>query len=178
VKFSSADMSRSLSVLVSQLPVAECRRRLEAAAEPDAPIVADMRLKSGILASIDDNGFRLRVRRALIHNGISPRLSARFRPEPDSTLIELHFSTSAFWAVWASLVGVFAGVALGTSGTFPTPEWTIRLVGQRHDHLVLWRGPNWLGGREGQAAAKSNRLRNLSPKEHDEALTMLGAARP
>jgi hypothetical protein len=62
--------------------------------------------------------------------------------------------------------------------TFPTPEWTIRLVGRRDDHLVLWLGPNWLGGREGRAAAKNNRIRSLSQKEHDEALKMLGAARP
>jgi hypothetical protein len=62
--------------------------------------------------------------------------------------------------------------------TFPTPEWTIRLVGRRDDHLVLWLGPNWLGGREGQAAAKNNRLRSLSQKEHDEVLKTLGAARP
>jgi hypothetical protein len=62
--------------------------------------------------------------------------------------------------------------------TFPTPEWTIRLVGPSDDHLVLWLGPNWLGGREGHGAAKSNRLRSLSQKEHDEALKMLGAARP
>jgi hypothetical protein len=62
--------------------------------------------------------------------------------------------------------------------TFPTPQWTIRLVGRGHDHLVLWLGPNWLGGREGRAAAKSNRLRSLSQKEHDEALKILGAARP
>jgi hypothetical protein len=61
--------------------------------------------------------------------------------------------------------------------TFPTPEWTIRLVGRRDDQLVLWLGPNWLGGREGQAAAKDNRLRSLSQKEHDEVLNMLGAAR-
>src|SRR5438445_1740360 len=108
-------MRRSLNVLASQLPVAECRRRLEAAAEPDVPIVADMRLKYGILASVDDDGFRLRVRRALIHNGISPRLSARFRPKPGATLIELHFYTSPFWAVWASLAGAFVGVALGIS---------------------------------------------------------------
>jgi len=44
-------------------------------------------------------------------------------------------------------------------GTFPTPEWTIRLVSRRDDHLLLWLGSNWLGGREGQAAAKNNRLR-------------------
>lgn len=108
-------MRRSLNVLVSQLPVAECRRRLEAAAEPDVPIVADMRLKYGILASVDDDGFRLRVRHALIHNGISSGLSARFRPKPGSTLIELHFYTSPFWAVWASLAGAVVGAALGIS---------------------------------------------------------------
>jgi hypothetical protein len=62
--------------------------------------------------------------------------------------------------------------------TFPAPEWTIRLADRRVDHLVLWLGPNWLGGREGQAGAKNNRLRSLSQKEHDEALRMLGAARP
>jgi hypothetical protein len=63
-------------------------------------------------------------------------------------------------------------------GTFPTPEWTIRLAGRRDDHLVLWLGPNWLGGREGKAGARDNRLRTLSQKEHDEALKMLGTARP
>jgi len=62
--------------------------------------------------------------------------------------------------------------------TFPTPEWTIRLVSRGDDHLVLWLGPNWLGGREGHAAAKNNRLRSLSQRDHDEALKLLGAVRP
>ena len=60
-------------------------------------------------------------------------------------------------------------------GTFPTPEWTIRLIGRKDPVLVLWLGPNWLGGREGLAGAQANRLRSLSEKDRAEALRILGA---
>ena len=59
--------------------------------------------------------------------------------------------------------------------TFPTPQLTFHVVGRENLDLVLWLGPNWLGGREASAGARDNRLRSLSEKDHAEALKILGA---
>jgi hypothetical protein len=93
----------------TQLPVGACNRRLEAAAERDVPIIANMRFSYGILARIDDNGFRLRVRHAFIHNGISPRLRARYRPTASATLLELRYRINPLWTIWYLCVAAFAG---------------------------------------------------------------------
>ena len=93
----------------TQLPVGACNRRLEAAAERDVPIIASMRFSYGILARIDDNGFRLRVRRPFIHNGISPRLRVRYRPTASATLLELRYRINPLWTIWYVCVAAFAG---------------------------------------------------------------------
>jgi hypothetical protein len=64
------------------------------------------------------------------------------------------------------------------TGTFPTPQWTIELVGERGVLLVLWLGPNWLGGREGAAPARDNRLRDLSAEARLTVLDILGVVDP
>jgi hypothetical protein len=60
--------------------------------------------------------------------------------------------------------------------TFPTPGWTVSFEKGKEMPLVLWLGPNWLGGREGRGAAADNRLRSLSKKESDELFEILGIA--
>ena len=94
-------MRRSSTVLISQLPVAECKRRLEEAAETDVLLIGDMKLRYGILANIEGDRFQLRVRHALVRNSISPRLEGDFREEPGATLIELRTKTSRMWRLWA-----------------------------------------------------------------------------
>ena len=96
-------------IFKTQLPIGVCNRRLEAAAERDVPIIANMRFSYGILARIDDAGFRLRVRRAFIHNGISPSLCARYQPTASATLIELRYRINPLWIIWYVCVAVFAG---------------------------------------------------------------------
>jgi hypothetical protein len=64
------------------------------------------------------------------------------------------------------------------AGTFPTPQWTIELAGEPGALLVLWLGPNWLGGREGSGTARDNRLRDLSAKARLTLLDILGVMDP
>src|SRR5690349_19128485 len=104
-------MRRSPTMLFSRLPVAECKSRLEAAAESDVPMIADMKLRYGILASVGDNGVRLRVRHAFFRNGISPKLWARFRSTPAGTLIELRIRMNPFGVARAIAVAVI-GIAI------------------------------------------------------------------
>ena len=64
------------------------------------------------------------------------------------------------------------------AGTFPAPQWTIELAGETGTLLVLWLGPNWLGGREGSGSARDNRLRDLSTTARLALLDILGVADP
>jgi hypothetical protein len=64
------------------------------------------------------------------------------------------------------------------AGTFPAPQWTIELAGEARTLLVLWLGPNWLGGREGSGSARDNRLRDLSTTARLALLDILGVAEP
>jgi hypothetical protein len=100
-------MRKPPALLISRLSVPECKRRLEDGTEVDVPVASDMKLKYGILANVDYDGFQLRVRHALIRNSISPRLCARFQARPDATLIELRMRTSSFWIVWAVVSAAF-----------------------------------------------------------------------
>lgn len=58
--------------------------------------------------------------------------------------------------------------------TFPSPQWTIRLEKGETLLLVLWLGPNWMGGREGQGDSSDNRLRTFVKKDRDELFQILG----
>jgi hypothetical protein len=58
--------------------------------------------------------------------------------------------------------------------TFPTSQRTILLEKDKKLVLVLWVGPNWLGGREGGLGAGDNRLRSLTEKDLDQLLEILG----
>jgi hypothetical protein len=64
------------------------------------------------------------------------------------------------------------------AGTFPTPQWTIELAGEAGLLLVLWVGPNWLGGREGSGSNREHRLRDLSAEARRALLDILGVIDP
>jgi len=57
--------------------------------------------------------------------------------------------------------------------TFPTPQRTVSLQNGKDDLLILWLGPNWIGGQEGNGRSDS-RLRALSGPEMAEVLQILG----
>jgi len=105
-------MMTDTTVLVSRLSIRECRRRLEEEVEVDVPGASDMKLRYGILALLQDDGFRLRVRRALIYNVLSPRLWARFSATPAATLIEVRFRVHPLAIVWASCAAAFVTLLL------------------------------------------------------------------
>ena len=105
-------MMADTTVLVSRLSVRECRRRLEEQVEADVPVASDMRLRYGILALLQDDGFRLRVRRALVYNVLSPRLWARFSATPTATLIEVRFRIHPLAIVWSFCAAAFVTLLL------------------------------------------------------------------
>ena len=56
---------------------------------------------------------------------------------------------------------------------FPTPEHTITVLGSEGDLLVVWFGPNWLGGRELRPTVTEKRLRDLDPGDRSLLLHLL-----
>lgn len=58
--------------------------------------------------------------------------------------------------------------------TFPSPQYSLQIKRANELILVVWLGPNWMGGREGTADSSSNRLRNLSDQEQAELHRILG----
>lgn len=61
-------------------------------------------------------------------------------------------------------------------GTFPGPEYTIVVRTDGGDRLVVWIGPDWLGGRELQPVLTEKRLRTLGSQERSDLLAGLALA--
>ena len=57
--------------------------------------------------------------------------------------------------------------------TFPTPEYTILIRDSAGDRMVIWVGPDWLGGRELRPTARDKRLRSLDPTDRGQLLHLL-----
>ena len=64
-----------------------------------------------------------------------------------------------------------------TPFTYPSPQWTIELRKDKELVLVVWLGPDWMGGREGNGSVDDCRLRTLSEKDQAELFEILGLAK-
>ena len=97
----------------SPFPPEECRRRLEAATEPDS-FVKDFKLRHGILSRFSDSGFRLRLRRAYMGNSFSRLLYGSWKTTPTGSSLELrirlHPTVFVFNIIWFTGVIIVGGL--------------------------------------------------------------------
>jgi hypothetical protein len=61
--------------------------------------------------------------------------------------------------------------------TFPGPRYTIEFEYKKTLVVVLWVGPTWIGGRQGEQGSSANRLRSLPEKDLTELLQFLGVGK-
>jgi hypothetical protein len=60
--------------------------------------------------------------------------------------------------------------------TFPTPQHTLVFRNRERECLVVWVGPDWLGGRGLPGSARDNRLRPLSAQDRASLLALVEAS--
>jgi hypothetical protein len=57
--------------------------------------------------------------------------------------------------------------------TFPTGRYAVTVYANDRALMVVWLGPDWIGGRDGNQGASDNRLRALSTDEKRRLETLL-----
>ena len=126
-------------LLRSPFPPEECRIRLEAAAEPDIPIVADLKLSYGVIAHAQGGTVWLRVRRSLINNLVSPWLQVRCRPSlsGSGSLIDVRIRYEPLAIAFMILSLSFIGLA---GGAFFVVSIRDMLAGRRTTEDSVWLG--------------------------------------
>jgi len=81
-----------------------------------------------------------------------------------------------------TIAGVLALLSSNNSGyrypvgTFPGAQYTLVFRDHERERLVVWVGPDWLGGRELPGSARANRLRGLAAGERAKLLSLIGAS--
>jgi len=120
----------------SPFPPEECRRRLEAATEPDR-FRSDFTFRTAVLTRFTSDGFRLRLRRAFFRNSFSRLVYGRLRTTARGTMIEarvrLHPYVRAFTIVWFGFIGLWSALVIGL--------WIVeRFSGERVFDSSPWPG--------------------------------------
>src|SRR6266498_1168057 len=87
----------------------ECLRRITSATERDG-FLAELRLRSGVLARVGEDRFRLRLRRAYIRNSFSRVLYAHLKTTSAGSLVQVR--TGLQVSVFVNSIVWFAGVVL------------------------------------------------------------------
>jgi hypothetical protein len=59
--------------------------------------------------------------------------------------------------------------------TFPGPQYGLVFAGEKGNLLVVWIGPDWLGGAELPTSEPGKRLRALPPDERARLLSLIGS---